>query len=198
MKRFTGIALAAALALAPAGQAFAGWKLVKPATPTAVAKSTFTVSSGEEWNRNSYRPIKKSELWTLDGLALNEVYFVSGLIAGEPLYREVDKKNKPLPKMAKAMQLTDIPEFFESSQRVALNTSLFELTGTEPVKFAGNDGVRFTFEYAVQGNPMRYKGMAQAALVKGQLYLISYIAPSIYYFDRDRAKAEAIMASAKI
>ncbi|MFM5908218.1 MAG: hypothetical protein ACKOPO_11645 [Novosphingobium sp.] len=198
MNRITGIALAAALALLPAGQAMAGWKLVKPATATAVAKSTLTVSAGEEWNRNSYRPIKKAELWTLDGLALNEVYFVSGLIAGEPLYREVDKKNKPLPKMAKAMQLTDIPEFFESSQRVALGTSLFELTGTEPVKFAGADGVRFTFEYAVQGNPMRYKGMAQAALIKGQLYLISYIAPSIHFFDRDRAKAEAIMASARI
>jgi hypothetical protein len=103
-----------------------------------------------------------------------------------------------LPKLGKSMQLTDIPDFVESSQRVALGTSLFELTGTEPVKFAGTDGVRFTYEYAVQGNPMKYKGVAQAALVKGQLYLISFTAPAIHFYDRDRTRAEAIMASAKL
>lgn len=198
MKKITRIALALALVTLPAGQAMAGWKLVNAAKPTAIGKTTFNVTAGEEWNRNTYRPIKKGELWSLDGLGLNELYFVTGLIPGEPLYRELDKKNKPLPKMGKSLQLTDIPDFFESSQRVALNTSLFQLTGTEPVKFAGNDGVRFTYEYAVQGNPMKYRGVAQAAVVKGQLYLISFTAPAIHYFERDRARAEAIMASAKI
>lgn len=198
MKKITGIALALALVTVPATQALAGWKLVSPAKPTAIGKSSLNVTAGEEWNRNTYRPIKKSELWTLDGLGLNELYFVTGLIAGEPLYRELDKKNKPLPKLGKSMQLTDIPDFVESSQRVALNTSLFQLTGTEPVKFAGTDGVRFTYEYAVQGNPMKYKGVAQAALVKGQLYLITFTAPAIHFYDRDRVRAEAIMASAKL
>lgn len=197
MKKIKRIALALALVTLPAGQAMAGWKLISPAKPTAVAKSTLNVTAGEEWNRNTYRPIKKGELWSLDGLGLNELYFVTGLIAGEPLYRELDKKNKPLPKMGKSLQLTDIPDFFESSQRVALGTSLFQLTGTEPAKFAGNDGVRFTYEYAVQGNPMKYRGVAQAAMIKGQLYLISFTAPAIHYFERDRARAEAIMASAK-
>ena len=125
MKKITGIALSLALVTVPAGQALAGWKLVSPAKPATIGKSTLSVTAGEEWNRNTYRPIKKGELWTLDGLGLNELYFVTGLVAGEPLYRELDKKNKPLPKLGKAMQLTDIPDFFESSQRVALNTSLW-------------------------------------------------------------------------
>ena len=198
MNKLTRIALALALAGLPASQAVAGWEVVAPATSTTVAKSSLAVTAGEEWNRTSMRPIKKSELWTLDGFGLNELYFVSGLITGEPLYREADKKNKPLPKVGKNLQLTDIPDFLESSQRIALNTSVFQLTGTEPVKFLSTDGVKFTYEYAVQGNPMRYKGVANAALVGGKLYLISFTAPGIHFYDRDAPKAQAIMASAKL
>ena len=108
MKKITGIAMALALVTVPAGQALAGWKLVSPAKPATIGKSTLSVTAGEEWNRNTYRPIKKAELWTLDGLGLNELYFVTGLIAGEPLYRELDKKNKPLPKLGKAESICDL------------------------------------------------------------------------------------------
>ena len=45
---------------------------------------------------------------------------------------------------------------------------------------------------------MKYNGVAQAALVGGKLYIISFNAPMITFYERDRAKAEAIMASAKL
>jgi len=57
------------------------------------------VTPSEDWNRNTDRPIKKGEVWTLDGAVLNELYFVSGLAAGETLFRDLDKKENPLPKL---------------------------------------------------------------------------------------------------
>jgi hypothetical protein len=189
---------AAALAALPLAPATAGWKLAAGGTAIAVAKSTMTVTPGEHWSKNSYRPIKKSEVWTIDGLTLNELYFVSGLAAGEPLFREFDKKNNPLPKMNAAMLLTDVPEFFESSARIAMNTSLFEVTSVAPAKLGGHDAVKFSYRYSSQGSTLMRQGVATGTVVKGQLYLINFAAPSIHYFARDAAKAEAIMASARI
>lgn len=189
------IAAAVALATMSAVPAQAGWKLVETGKPAVVAKSTMKATAAEPWNRWSYRPIKKSEIWTLDGIALNELYFVSGLIPGEPLYREANKKDNPLPKFRNGMQLTEIPELFESSNRVVLGISTFTISGIEPFKFGGHDGVKFTYDYAVNGSALTRKGVAVGTIVNNQLHLISYTAPSLYYFDRDRAKAEAIMAS---
>ena len=198
MQRFGKILMAAALIALPAGQALAGWKLVPGAAPVKVAKSTMTVTPGEAWNRASHRASKKGETWTLDGPSINEVYFAAALLPGETFYKDVNKKEKPLPVMGKNLQLTDIPEFYESSQRIAYNTAVYEVTGSEPTKFLGQDGIKFFYTFAVQGNPMQYKGLARATLIRGQLYLISFDAPAINFYDREHAKAEAIMDSARL
>ena len=192
-----GVLVAVAL-VASATPALASWKLVPHAVPIAVAKGTLTVTPGEDWNRQSSRPIPKGELWTLDGRGLNELYFVSGLIPGETIYKDTKKKDRPLPPMRAGMQLTDIPELFESSNRVVLDTSMFQITGTEPTTLGGQPGVKFAYEYAVQGSPLIRKGIAAGTIAAGKLYLISFTAPSIHYFDRDKARVEALMASAKI
>jgi hypothetical protein len=197
MKKQHLIAVALALAVIPVAPALAGWKLVEQGAATPVAKSTLTVTAGEQWNRWSVRPIKKGEIWTLDGIQINELYFVSGLVGGEPLYREANKKEAPLPKFSAQMQLTDIPELFESSNRLALNTSMFQITGTEPTTFGSGKGVKFTYKYAVNGSPVERKGVAAAIIAGGKLYLISFTAIGRHFYERDRAKAEAIMASAK-
>lgn len=198
MKRIYLIGAVLAVASQPASPALAGWKLSPHGATTAVARGLLKVTPGEGWNRSSARPIKKGEVWTLDGQTLNELYFISSLIAGETIFRDVDKKNRPLPKLRNGMELTDIPEFFESSGRIALGTSVFTISGVEPMQFAGHPGVKFTFEYAVEGSALIRKGVAAGTLVNNQLYLISFTAPAIHYFDRDRAKVEAIMASARI
>lgn len=198
MKAVRLVVAALAIAAMSASPALAGWKLAKQAAATTVAKGALAVTPVEGWNRWSARPIKKSEIWTLDGVALNELYFVSGLIPGETLYRDVAKKDRPLPKMGAGMQLTDIPDFVESSMRVALKTSVFRVTNVEPVRFAGRDGVRFAYEYAVEDSPLIRKGVASGTVAANQLYLITFTAPGVYYFDRDRPKAEAIMTSARL
>lgn len=198
MKFGLKIAAAVLLATMTAVPAQAGWKLVEASKPAVVAKSTMKATAAEPWNRWSYRPIKKSEVWTLDGINLNELYFVTGLIPGEPIYREANKKDNPLPKFRTGMQLTDIPELFESSNRVVLGVSSFTISGVEPFKFGGNDGIKFSYEYALSNSALTRKGVAVGTIVQNKLHLISFTAPSLHYFDRDRAKAEAIMASVTI
>lgn len=189
---------AAAVSLVAATPAHAGWKLVEGGQSHEVAKSDLTITPSVDWNRNTSRPIKRSEIWTLEGTTLNEVYFVGGLDEGKTLFKEFDKKGNPLPKMASGMLLTDIPEFYESSTRTALGTSLFEIESVEPTTFAGQPGVKFTFHYGIQNDALIRKGMAMGTMVDGKLFLASYIAPSVYYFDRDLAKAEALMKSARM
>lgn len=195
--RGTLIGLAGLLFVATATPAAAKWSLVTGGS-NAKAAGTISVTPGEEWNRNSKKPIKKGEVWTLDGVNLNELYFVSALAPGETLFKDIDKKNRPLPKLSASAVLTDIPEFFESSARISLNTSLFEITNIGPTKLGGNDAVKFTYNYSVTGESLTRKGVAVGTLVRGQLYLINFAAPSIHFYDRDAPKAEAIMASARI
>jgi hypothetical protein len=198
MKRksiLTAVLIAAALSATPA---IAGWKLVPAGQPIAVAKSSMTVTPADDWNRWSARPIKTSEVWTLDGTSLNELYFVAALPEGKTLFRDVSKKDRPLPKFSKAMLLPDVVEFYESSTRTALQTSLFEVNKVEPDKMSGHDAVRFTFTYAVEGDQLPRKGIAKAAVVNGQLYLVSFVAPSIHYFDRDAAKVNKLLDTVKI
>lgn len=177
---------------------FAGWKLVQAGQPVAVAKSGMTVTPAEDWNRWTSRPIKTSEVWTLDGTSLNELYFVAALPEGQTLFRDAAKKERPLPKFSKAMLLPDIVEFYESSTRTALATSLFKVDKIEPDRMGGHDAVRFTFTYSVEGDQLPCKGVAKAAIVGGQLYLVSFVAPSIHYFDRDAAKVSKLLDTVKI
>ena len=198
MKKLSAILAVAALVAAPVAPAVAGWKLIEAQTPVAIGKSTMQVTPGQKWNRWSARPVKQSEIWTRDGVNLNELYFVTGLPAGMTLYKNTQKKERPLPVLSKTLDLTEIPEFYESSTRLVLGTSVFEMTSVEPAKMGVHDAVKFEFTYAVEGSPLKRKGLAVGTMVKGQLYLISFLAPETHFFDRDRAEVETIMASVVI
>lgn len=195
MNKFAAAGLLLAALVLPTASALAGWKLIDEGQPTKVAKSAMQVTPTREWNRWTVRSIKKSEIWTIDGINLNEVYFVSGLAKGETLFKDTRKKDQPLPTMSASMELVEIPEFVESSTRLALTTSVFETTNVEPTTLGGHPAVRFNYSYAVEGSPLRRKGLGVGTLVGGKLHLVTYTAPEIYFFERDLPEVEAIIAS---
>lgn len=162
----------------------------------AVAKTGMNVVPQGEWNRWSARPSDRSELWTRDGIALNELTFFARIANGEPIYRERDKRNQPMPKFRSDMLATDLVDLFEQSNRIILQTSVFEVLEVEPAKLGGEKAVRFRYRYAVKGDELDRSGEAVAANIKGKLYIVNFSAPSIYYFDRDlpefRAMADSI------
>lgn len=186
--------LAAAMTVALAAPLQAG--RLKPAgTPVTVAKSTLTVTPDQAWNKGA-RPGRLSEAWTLDGLSINELTFYGGILDNTTLFREVNKTEKPLPRFSKTMLAPDVAQLFESSYRVALSTSLMTIDSIEPATFAGNQGFKFTYSFAVQDEVKR-KGEARGAIIGGKLYMITYEAPRIHYFDRDLASFQKIADSAR-
>lgn len=198
MTRFSRLAIvtcAAALAVTPA---IAGYKLMPKGVPVAVAKSTLTVTPSVDWNRLGSRPGRNAESWTLDGLTLDDVTFYGGIADDTTLFRDYKKKVAPLPRFSRTMLAPDIAQLFESSYRVSIGTSLMTIDSIEPATFAGRPGFRFSYTFVIQGEEVRRKGVADGAVVDGKLYLITFEAPVIHYFDAYKDEAHDLVATARI
>lgn len=189
--------LAVLLAAALAG--CADYALVPPGRTIAVADSRLVVTPPDAWNRlGGIGPGKHAELWTLDGPQLNELTFYGGIPDGRTLFREVDRREAPLPRFAATMLPTDIPALLEASYRVAAGTALFTLDRVEPATFAGHPGVRFAYHYTLPDEDVRRDGEGTGAIIAGHLYLVTFEAPAIHYFARDVGRYRAVVASARL
>ncbi|CAN5380321.1 hypothetical protein BH10PSE15_BH10PSE15_12550 [soil metagenome] len=191
-------ALSAALLVLCAAPAQARNALIAQGQAVVVAKSALTITPGREWNRMGARPGRTSETWTLDGDGLNDVTFYGGIDTDRALFREVSKRLKPLPHFSSRMLLTDIPALLETSYRIALATPLMTIDTIAPDTFVGAKGVVFTYTFTKPDEEVRRKGEGHAAIVAGKLYMATFEAPEIYYYDRDVAAYRAIVASARI
>ncbi len=187
-----------ALLLGMISPALAQYKLIPQNQPVIINKSALQVTPGTAWNKLYQRAGKRAETWTLDGTALNDVTFFTGIPDGKPLITDSDKRDRPLPRFSATMLAPDIAQFFEQTYRIALGTPRMSVDSIEPATFAGATGFRFTYSFALQGEEVRRKGEATGAVVGGLLYLISYEAPALHYFKRDVAAYRAIVASAQV
>ena len=183
------------LMLGFAAPAVAKWTEVAPAR-TPVAHSMLSVMMGAGWNRWSKHPIKTEELWSLDGPLLNQIVFLGGVADGQPIAREANRKREPLPRFAAAMRATDIAELLERTTRITEAAPDFTTDAVVPTTFAGRPGFRLRYRYTV-GELVR-RGEARGAVIDGRLYLITYSAPALHYFDTDLPRATAIMDSAQV
>jgi hypothetical protein len=192
------IAVTAALSIIVCAPAFGGNSLVEPGVQQAVAKSTLTAKADGEWNRLGRRDGKFVELWTRDGDSLNKVAFFAGVPTGQPLLRELNKKNRPLPKVSGNMLITDIPTLLESSYRIQFNANRFAVNDQEPITFSGYPGIKFTYTFTNDADEVERKGEAVGAFIKNKLYLIAYEAPAIYFFDKDLGAFRKLVSSLKL
>ena len=197
LRRFTRHALAVA-ALLVAVPVSAGNTLIAAGQRVAVAKSALTVQPDAEWNKLAAKPGRNAESWTLDGDQLNELTFYGGIADGRTLFREVDRKTRPLPRVSATMLITDIPTLLENSYRVALGTAAMTIERVEPATFAGNKGVHFTYGYTRQNESLHRRGEAFGAIIGRRLYLITYEAPAVYYFERSAPAARVVADSARL
>lgn len=162
-----------------------------------VGDGALSVTPPRDWNRLSVRPGKFAETWTLDGEQLNDVTFYAGVESGEPLVRERNRKREPLPKFRSAMLLVEIPELLEGTYRAYKKTGTFSVTASRPERFLGHDGVTFAYEY-LDGDQLPRKGEAIAAIVDKRLYMITFDAPRLHYFDQSLGDYRALVASLRL
>jgi hypothetical protein len=161
----------------------------------AVAGSTVTVTPSRDWNTLSRKVGKNTETWTVDGEQLNDVTFFAGIPAGMPLVRERSKKRDPLPKFTKTTLLVEIPELLEGTYRTYKNSGSFRSLSIEPGRFLGQDGVAFTYEF-IDVDELTRKGEARATIIGGKLYMITFEAPRLNYFDAAATDFRALASSA--
>jgi hypothetical protein len=187
----------AALFAASSSACFAN-ALISPGPHPAIAQSRLSATPDGQWNRLSRRDGKNVELWTLDGDALNKVTFFGGIPAGRPLLREIDKKNRPLPKVMGNMLITDIPALLESTYRSQFAVNQLQIESQEPALLDGNKGIRFIYAFTRADDEVLRKGEGIGAMVGGQLYLVTYEAPALYFFDKDLEKFHKLIATLKL
>jgi hypothetical protein len=193
MRKILPLVLAAALG---AGPALAN-SLVSPGPRAKVAKSSISVSPDGEWNRLSIRAGKNVETWTVDGPELNRVTFYGGIAVGQPLLRETDKKNKPLPRVTANMLITDIPALLETSYRTQFQAAQVSIDTQEPAVVGGRSGIAFTYSITRPDDEVLRKGEAVGAIVGDRLYLVTYEAPAIHFFDKDLTRFRQLLATLK-
>lgn len=162
-----------------------------------VADSGMMVTPPRDWNRLSAKPGKYTEVWTLDGEQLNDVTFYGGVEHGKPLLKERDKKRAPLPKFTASTLLVEVPELLEGTYRAYKQIGGFTVTGSKPGRFLEREGVVFTYEYVDQDELPR-KGEARAVFVGEKLYMVTFDAPRLHYFDKTLADFRALSDAAKL
>lgn len=195
MKLGGTIALGLAAAALASGAAQAH-KLRERALAVQVADEGFVVTPSQDWNRLDGNAGKRTESWTLDGAQLNDLTFYGGIEPGKPLVRERNKKSDPLPKFTTSTLPVEIPELVEGTYRTVKNIANFEVTATEPARFLGSDGISFSYQY-LDGEHLVRKGEARAAIIDGKLYMMTFDAPRLRYFDQSIAEFRRIADSAK-
>ena len=163
----------------------------------SIRGSSLLVTPPRDWNTLSARPGKFAETWTLDGEQLNDVTFYAGVEPGEPLVRERSKKRDPLPKFTASTLLIDVPELLERTYRAARQIGAFTVTATRPEHFLDHDGVAFAYEYLDSDNLPR-RGQAIATLVDGKLYMATFDAPRLHFYERTADDFRKLVASATL
>lgn len=178
------------------GAAFAH-KLREAGETVEVTKADIMVTPARDWNRLSGKVGKYGETWTLDGEQLNNVTFFGGIPSGEPLLRERNRKTDPLPKYNSRTLIVEVPELLERTYRTDRGIGLFEVENLTPGKFLGHDGLKFRYQYVERDGLVRL-GQAHATIIKGKLYLALFEAPRLYYFEKNLADFDALIATAKL
>jgi len=163
----------------------------------SVADSSLSVTPPRDWNRLSGNLGKNTESWSLDGAQLNSVTFYGGIAAGKPLVRERDRKDSPLPKVGRNMLLVEVPELFEGTYRTDRQIGDFQVTSSTPGQFLGEDGIHFSYQYVDQDQLTR-KGEARATIIHGKLYMITFDAPRLHYFEQTADDFQALADSARL
>jgi hypothetical protein len=165
-----------------------------------VAVGNVQVSPQEPWNilPESMTPFArpKTQVWTRDGVLLDRLMIIPGVPEGEPLFKEPSKE-VALPRFKRDMLPDEIVQLTESSMTKLLGegTTLVRSSNLRPGRFGEKPGIIFDLVATPSEGPV-YRGLAGAFVAAEQLNMIIFVAAEPYYFDKHRAAAEGIIASA--
>jgi hypothetical protein len=138
-------------------------------------------------------PRQRGEVWTIDGLGLQELRFYMGVESDEPIMNAPDGSSEEMPVYKAEMLPDEIAELF-SVTLTRTGWQQVETSSLAPAPFGNSQGFRFTYSMT-SASGLLMRGVALAAKRGEELDLICFFAASEYYFDRFSPIAERVLAS---
>ena len=190
-RTFRAILFAMCIALL-AACASGGGRLVKAQEGVRVFDLQFDTSM--DWARTH---LSRVELWTIDGLPLNEFVVISKVRPNEHVFLEArERRRRPDgPGYRPGMRPDEVRDVLLDAMRQDGWTQV-AASNLRPARFGDVDGLRFEVQLT-HVNGLKYRGTFAAAEHGGKLTHWFWIAPAEHYYGRDAAAVEKMFASAR-
>ncbi len=152
------------------------------------------------WNQLNAPNLGPAQVWTMEGLTVDELRLYSGIKNGQAIHAERTVVGSgPKPKVfafRSNMQPDEIVVLFEGM--LTRDGSRFQLVKLEPAAFGGGKGFRFEFSLTRKIDNVQLAGIGYGAVSKGELFAITYMAPRLAFFPRHVARVEQLCRSARV
>lgn len=135
------------------------------------------------------------QVWTMEGLPVDQLRIFSGLRDGQPVVAGAREGSPRMPLVFRAaMQPEQVVALFEGM--LTRDGSVFTLKKLEPAPFGGVPGFRFEFTLTRKVDGVELQGLAQGAIADRALYAVMYSAPRLVFYARHAPGVEAMVRQA--
>lgn len=147
------------------------------------------------WNHLDFPGIRPAEVWTMEGVTVDEFLIYSGIKDGQAMHSDTNGQKKNFV-FRSGMQAEEVVSMFEGV--LTRDGSNFRLTRLEPYPFGGRKGYRFEYERIRKVDNVQLLGVGFGAIDQGELFALIYQAPRLTFFPRHKDRVEAIARSVAI
>lgn len=171
-------------------------QVLKVSPGEAVIAERISVPTDAAWNQfgGQFGGSNAAALWTSEGLAIDQLNFYVGLKDGDLLAANPGKDRRPLA-FKSNMQPHEVVALFEALY--TRDGSSFKLDKLEATDFLGHRGWRAQYTVVRKFDDVRLTGSAWATLRGGELFALTFTAPSVGFYPRQIAKVEKVATAAR-
>jgi hypothetical protein len=171
--------------------------VVKVGPGDTVVADRLAVPTDAAWNqmRGQFSGTNAAAVWTTEGLTIDQLAFYVGVKDGDALAQSNGKEQRPL-NFKSGMQGHEIAALFE-----ALHTrdgSSYKVDKLEAATFLGQRGWRVQFSAVRKFDDVKLSGSVWATVRDGQLFAMSFAAPTLAFYPRLAPKVEKLAADARL
>lgn len=171
----------------------------KVETGTNKVGERMSVTLSGAWNHLDFPGIKPAQVWTQEGVTIDEFLIYSGIRDGQVMHSEMGSAGGGKQQsfaFRKNMQTEEIVAMFEGV--LSRDNSTFKLVKLEPYPFGGKKGFRFEYERVRKVDNVQLRGVGFGAVDNGELFALVYHAPRLTFFPRYQPQVEAIAKTVMI
>jgi len=172
--------------------ACATYTAVDPKKPATIG--SITVDPQVAWSTSSSG--LTGTVWTIDGLGLDSLRFLTGISPGNPMMTVPGMQKKDMIPYSATMLPNDVMDLVTGTL-VKIGYQQVRADALRPVPFGSAPGFRFDLSLTTKDG-LLMKGTALTAQREGKLDVILFVAPAEYYYEHHMPTVERIFTSIKV